>query len=139
MSAADQMPVKRQFNVCRTHGNKHGYRGVEWEAARQMFRARIEPEPGVRGKWLGRFATAEQAALAYDDAARQAYGALARLNFPGPGEMATEQSRKAAGLCPAGHDLVENGYRRPDGRGVTCRKCNREAVMRNRLQTPKAK
>lgn len=63
------MPTKRD-----------GFRGVSWDKS--------------RGKWIagltvnyqrinaGRFATEEEAALAYDDLAIQHFGKFARLNFP---------------------------------------------------------
>src|SRR5688572_26880726 len=108
------------------HNNKFGFRGVEWERARQMFRARIEPANGKRGRWLGRYKTAEEAALAYDAAAREVYGDKAYLNFPGAGELQAAASRKVDGLCPKGHDLRLYGHVSP--RGTTlCRKCNSEA------------
>jgi len=128
--AVEKTPLRRH-NSTLVHGNKHGFRGVEWENSRQMFRARIEPTPGQRGRWLGRHATAELAALAYDEAAREAYGEDAHLNFPLPGEKKAEQSRRREGVCPKGHDLTEHGYPRPDGRGVNCRACNREAARRS--------
>lgn len=64
--------------------NTSGYRGVVWAKERNRWRARIK----VHGRrpTLGQFQTAEAAALAYDDAARQYYGNLASLNFPKPGE-----------------------------------------------------
>lgn len=120
----------RRHETTLVHNNKHGYRGVEWDRARQMYRARIEPTPGVRGRWLGRFPTAELAAQAYDEAAREVYGDAARLNFPLAGERPTVSSRRDEGKCPKGHDLAEHGYKRPDGRGLNCRKCNAEAASR---------
>lgn len=112
------------------HNNMFGYRGVEWEAARQMYRARIEPANGARGRWLGRYKTAEEAARAYDAAAREVYGEHAYLNFPAAGELQAVASRIREGFCPKGHDLSEHGYKRPDGRGINCRKCNSDANKR---------
>ena len=117
-------------NGLATHGNMWGYRGVEWRAAKKVFRARIEPPGQGRGKWLGSFATAEDAARAYDAAARQIYGDRAALNFPREGETQAIASRRSEGVCPRGHDLATHGYRRPDWRWINCRECNRLASMR---------
>ena len=61
------------------NNSNHGFRGVKWEWQTQRFRTRIA------GKWVGRFMTAEEAARAYDTAARKLYGSEAVLNFPGEG------------------------------------------------------
>jgi hypothetical protein len=55
-----------------------GFKGVWFDRNRGKFVAHI----GVRGarKTLGRFATAHEAAEAYDAAAREAFGAYARTN-----------------------------------------------------------
>lgn len=53
--------------------------GVRLCAQTKRFAARIKTPSGV--KWLGRFDTPEEAARAYDAAARER-GAFARLNFP---------------------------------------------------------
>ena len=122
---------ERRHESTKVHNNKHGFRGVEWRSDRQKYRARINPEPGRRGKYLGTFETAEEAAQAYDDAARTFYGADAHLNFPSEVENPTIASRKSEGLCPSGHDLSTHGYERPDGRGINCRMCNRDAANRS--------
>lgn len=113
------------------HGNMFGFRGVEWRQDRGKYRARIEPANGRRGRWLGTFDTAEEAARAYDAAARETYGVHAYLNFPDEGERATIPSLRALGVCAKGHLLSEHGYVRPDGDGMNCRACNRAAARRS--------
>jgi hypothetical protein len=118
----------KRSDSTRVHNNKFGFRGVEFERSRQMFRARIEPANGQRGRWLGRFTTAEAAAQAYDDAARKVYGAAAFLNFPGPNERPVVRSALQEGLCAQGHDLKI--YGRHNSRQMMCRECNRLAARR---------
>lgn len=57
-----------------------GYKGVSWQSDRRRWQAGIK----INGKRiaLGRFDTAEQAARAYDDAARRLFGEFACVNFP---------------------------------------------------------
>lgn len=58
--------------------NSSGYRGVVW------YKGKWVAQIGHRRKllYLGRFSTPEEAAIAYDAAARQLYGEFAGLNFP---------------------------------------------------------
>lgn len=55
------------------------YRGVSWDARRGRWIAQIAPRGQHR--LLGRFATEEEAALAYNAAAAEAFGERARLNI----------------------------------------------------------
>ena len=57
------------------------YKGVSWDKARNRWTAQI------CAKSLGRFTDEEDAARAYDDAARRRFGEFARLNFPLTGEQ----------------------------------------------------
>jgi len=90
-----------------------GYRGVFLDHGK--FRAQITVN-GQR-RYLGSFATAEDAAVAYDAVAREAFGVFARLNFPDktPVEVAAERERAAivawmrdaaTGLSKGGRELI---------------------------------
>lgn len=60
--------------------NTTGFKGVTWHKAAGKFAAQIEVLG--RRQHLGLFVTAEEAAQAYDQAALEAWGAYAWLNFP---------------------------------------------------------
>jgi hypothetical protein len=65
--------------------NTSGYKGVSWDKEKRRWVAMIKFDGRQRN--LGRFDDPIEAALTYDQAARQAFGASARLNFPKPGEL----------------------------------------------------
>ncbi len=74
-------------NLVRRNAGKYSkYRGVSRFPRTRCWQARI----GANGKgfWLGNFASEEEAARAYDEAARKLHGEFARLNFPNDGEQA---------------------------------------------------
>ena len=64
--------------------NTSGFRGVYFDKTRGKWKAHIRVDGCLTT--IGRYPTAEDAARAYDDAARKHYGKFARLNFPRPGE-----------------------------------------------------
>jgi hypothetical protein len=67
----------------RTHGGRPAssrFKGVSWHKAARKWTAQIKGED--RQYYLGCFSDEIEAALAYDAAARVAFGEFARLNFP---------------------------------------------------------
>lgn len=72
-------PAGRQLVQMARSRNSIGYRGV----SRQPY-GRFQSEIMVNGRkrYLGRFLSAREAALAYDRVASELHGARARLNFP---------------------------------------------------------
>lgn len=73
-------PSQNAANARRRCDNASGYRGVSWYKGYGRWQATIR----VRGrkKHLGYYATPQEAALAFDRAAREIFGDFARLNFP---------------------------------------------------------
>ncbi len=66
-------------NGCMKRANTSGFRGV---SQRPSGRWRAAISVDCRTEWIGLFDEPEQAAQAYDDAARAAHGPFAVLNFP---------------------------------------------------------
>jgi hypothetical protein len=67
-------------NKRRYSSNKSGYTGVSWNKRNRRWIAAIAP--AGRQIHLGCFDSREEAARAYDVAAREYFGEFARLNFP---------------------------------------------------------
>jgi hypothetical protein len=60
--------------------NKSGFKGVFWEQGRERWAAYITSKR--KRRHLGRFLTRDDAAKAYDAAAKELHGDFARLNLP---------------------------------------------------------
>lgn len=73
------------YNQIRTRGSS-GFKGVTWWKRDGCWKAQISSNG--RNRHLGYFRTAEAAAHAYDEAARELHGEFATLNFPKVGERA---------------------------------------------------
>ena len=79
--------VENGRNRRRDRDNTSGFKGVCWHKRDRKWQAGIR-DGGKSPRHLGYFSTAEEAAHAYDAAAREMHGEYATLNFPAAGERA---------------------------------------------------
>lgn len=72
---------QNSWNVGKRSNNTSGYKGAHWSEFKERWVVTI----GVRNKriYVGSFVDKENAAIAYDNAARFYHGEFASLNFPG--------------------------------------------------------
>jgi hypothetical protein len=73
-----RLATRRQNAMNRRGRGKSRFRGVDFDSKWNKWRACICPHR--KNRFLGYFQTEEQAALAYNDAARECYGEFACLN-----------------------------------------------------------
>lgn len=84
----ENLRLCERYQNCRNStkrvGNKSGYKGVFFRKDNGKFRAQIGVRENGSPRYinLGHFNSAEEAASAYDAAAKQYHGEFARLNFP---------------------------------------------------------
>jgi hypothetical protein len=78
--------------------NKTGFKGVTDESGKTLPRFRSVITINKRQVGLGKFRTAMDAAIAYDNAARVFHGSFARPNLPPQGIVPTPIQRPAPGL-----------------------------------------
>jgi hypothetical protein len=72
--------AQQKMNRRKSDGKSSRYKGVSWNASRGRWYAHITG--ANRPRHIGVFTDEAEAARAYDAAAREAFGAFARLNFP---------------------------------------------------------
>ena len=104
------------------HRNKLGYRGVE-----RRQNGRFRAHSGKKQRRSPWFDTLEEAALAYDEMAREAYGERAYLNFPKSNENKVTAAKE--GYCKRGHPINDTNTRTHHGKRH-CRICNSIAQAR---------
>jgi hypothetical protein len=76
-------PGENQHNGRLRKNNSSGFKGVSWVTRDKRWQVSIWL--GGKQRALGRFQNLEDAARAYDNAARELFGEFARLNFPEEG------------------------------------------------------
>lgn len=87
---ADRAGNARNAALCST--NTSGYKGVSWDKVRKKYLARIRQDGRMLN--LGAYDKPEEAARAYDKAARFYYGEFACVNFPEPGEQGCKRKQE---------------------------------------------
>jgi hypothetical protein len=93
--------TRRCFKILTRSGKPTSsrFKGVHWNEREGAWQAQIRVDD--KHRCIGLFDDEEDAASAYDDAAREAWGAQARVNFPAPGEHASAAAPAApADLAP---------------------------------------
>jgi hypothetical protein len=99
-------PVQNLANQRLNSANTSGYKGVSFHKKGGRWIAYVGGASTTR-QWLGCFDTAEEAALAYDAAARDRWGEFARTNFPA---CRTDDNSERAALTRIMRDDQEDRF-----------------------------
>lgn len=125
---ADQ--ASNMYNSRKQPGTSSQFKGVSFRSRKGITRKPWEAHIGYKGvlKHLGRFYTEEDAAHAYDAAARELAGEFASLNFPDD-LVWVPRPNEPARTCLKGHEYTpENTVKTKDGR--RCRTCRNASGRR---------
>jgi hypothetical protein len=94
--AAEEAKQQRWIK-CEEAGSK--YRGVSWQKRNNKWKSTVySSHQSVLHQHLGLFEDEEEAARAYDRAARAQHGEKAQLNFPAEGESGSRNLSKYRGV-----------------------------------------
>lgn len=97
-------------------------------------------EPKKRARlWLGSFSTAQEAALAYDIAARKLYGASAELNLPPQESLGIDAIPTSAPSNPQMHDVEIKEHAAPPNVGSSSRNAMHIAITDDESDLVEAK
>lgn len=130
-------PTQSVGNTCKPRGAKSSrFKGVYWKNSKQRWIARMEVDG--RDRQIGQFVLETDAAHAYDEAARQRWGAFACVNFPRDGERGAikwneptpERTAPKRRSLPRGVSMVEHRYQaRHKGKSLGCYATAEEAAQ----------
>jgi hypothetical protein len=110
--------VKENIRNSKPQGGTSNYKGVSYDKSRDKWSASIKVDR--KSIHLGRFSGEEDAAKAYDSAAKEYFGEFARLNFEAPHFKPFKQTvicsrDKDLRMCPLLHYSWECGNQRALG------------------------
>jgi len=96
-------PTQNMANSRKRQGSTSRYKGVHWQTKASKWVAVIRYNR--KHMYLGTFTDEIEAALTYDQAARQLFGEYARLNFP-EGDLEWTLSVNSGLLVPQDHEDI---------------------------------